>query len=538
VAARPFEERPFEERPFEEPWQAQAFALAVTLADRGAFSWSEWAAALGARLAARPDEGYWQSWLATVETLSAAKRLVEADELADRRDAWDRAARATPHGAPIVLGAEHRHTDHHHAAGGHMTTLHEGYFSRGLEADPELAAAIDGELARQRDGIELIASENIVSRAVLAAQGSVLTNKTVEGFAYHRYYGGAEFADAIEALAIDRARALFGSRFANVQPHSGSNANAGVFLGLLKLGDTILSMNTAAGGHISHGHPATLTGRDYRIVSYGVSRESERIDLDEVRDLAREHRPKLIVAGGSAYPRFIDFAALKAIASEVGALFMVDMAHFAGLVATKLHPDPVPHADVVTTTTYKSLRGARGGMVLWNDESLSDRINYGIFPGVQGSVMMHAVAGKAACLGEALRPEFVAYNRAVLANAQALAQALRDAGFRLVSGGTDTGLMLADTAVRGVTGDVAAKALEKAGLAVNKNLLPFDPRPPEAPSGLRLSSNAGTARGFDADDFTAIGGFIARVLADPTDAAAIAAVRDDVLALCRAHPIY
>jgi glycine hydroxymethyltransferase len=531
------------ERPFEAPWQAQAFAMAVTLADRGAFTWSEWAAALGARLAASPDEGYWPSWLATLETLAAGKRLVGADELAHRRDAWDRAARATPHGEPIVLGAELRHgrdlhTHDHHTAGGRMTTLHEGYFSRGLEADPVLAAAIDGELARQRDGIELIASENIVSKAVLAAQGSVLTNKTVEGFAYHRYYGGAEFADVIEALAIERACALFGSRFANVQPHSGSNANAGVFLGLLKLGDTILSMNTAAGGHISHGHPATLTGRDYRIVAYGVARDSERIDLDAVRDLAREHRPKLIVAGGSAYPRAIDFAGLKAIATEVGALFMVDMAHFAGLVATKLHPDPFPHADVVTTTTYKSLRGARGGMVLWNDAALSDRINYGIFPGVQGSVMMHAVAGKAACLGEALRPEFVAYNRAVLANAQALAAALQDAGFRLVSGGTDTGLMLADTAVRGVTGDVAAKALEKAGLAVNKNLLPFDPRPPEAPSGLRLSSNAGTARGFEPDDFTAIGGFIARVLADPADAAALAAVRADVLALCRAHPIY
>ncbi len=529
------EERPLEERPFEEPWQAQAFAMAVTLADRGTFTWGEWAAALGARLAAEPDEGYWPSWLATLEAISSAKQLVGPDELARRRDAWDRAARATPHGEPIVLGAEDRPHAHGHAP---MTTLHEGYFTRGLEADPELAAAIEGELARQRDGIELIASENIVSKAVLAAQGSVLTNKTVEGLAYHRYYGGAEFADAIEALAIERARALFGCRFANVQPHSGSNANAGVFLGLLKLGDTILSMNTAAGGHISHGHPATLTGRDYRIVAYGVARDSERIDLDAVRDLARAHRPKLIVAGGSAYPRIIDFAALKTIAAEVGALFMVDMAHFAGLVATKLHPDPFPHADVVTTTTYKSLRGARGGLVLWNDEALSGRINTGIFPGVQGSVMMHAVAGKAACLGEALRPEFAAYNRAVLANAGALAASLQDAGFRLVSGGTDTGLMLADTAVRGVTGDVAAKALEKAGLAVNKNLLPFDPRPPEAPSGLRLSSNAGTARGFGADDFTAIGGFIARVLADPADAAAIAAVRDEVRALCRKHPIY
>ncbi len=419
-----------------------------------------------------------------------------------------------------------------------MSHLHDGYFTAGLDADPELARAIRGEFGRQRDGVELIASENIVSRLVLEAQGSVMTNKTVEGLPYKRYYGGAEFADAVEALAVARACRLFGCRFANVQPHSGSNANAGVLLGLLELGDTIVSMNVAAGGHISHGHPATLTGRDYRIVPYGVARETERIDLDEVRDLVRASRPKLVIAGGSAYPRAIDFRALRAIADEVGAWLMVDMAHFAGLVATGLHPDPFPHAHVVTTTTYQSLRGARGGLVLWNDEKLGNKINYGIFPGVQGSVMLHIVAAKAACLGEALRPEFKAYNQAVLDNARALAAALSEAGIRIVSGGTDTGLMMVALASRGVTGEVAAKALEQAGLAVNKNQIPFDPRPPEAPSGLRLSANAGTARGFGAAEFRTIGSWIDRVLADPADRQVIAAVRAEVLALCRRHPIY
>jgi glycine hydroxymethyltransferase len=414
----------------------------------------------------------------------------------------------------------------------------EGYFTRGLDADPELAAAIDGELARQRDGIELIASENIVSRLVLAAQGSVLTNKTVEGAAYARYYGGAQYADAVESLAIERAKRLFGCRFANVQPHSGSNANAGVFLGLLKLGDVILSMNVAAGGHISHGHPATLTGRDYRIVSYGVRRADERIDLDEIRALARAHRPRMIIAGGSAYPREIDFGALRAVADEVGAFLLVDMAHFAGLVATGLYPDPFPHAHVVTTTTYKSLRGARGGLVLWNDEKLTSRINAGVFPGVQGSVMLHAVAGKAACLGEALRPEFRLYNEAVLANARALARRLGEEGLRIVTGGTAMGLMLVDLTATGVTGDIAAKALERAGLAANKNLIPFDPHPPEAPSGLRLSSNAGTTRGFGTGEFETVAGWIARIVRAPHDAGLLAEIAASTLALCRAFPIY
>ncbi len=419
-----------------------------------------------------------------------------------------------------------------------MRTLHEGYFTAGLVADPELARAIDGELKRQREGIELIASENLVSRCVLEAQGSILTNKTVEGTPWRRYYGGAHYADAIESLAIDRARRLFACRFANVQPHSGSNANAGVFLGLLRLGDTILSMDVAAGGHISHGHPATLTGRDYRIVAYGVNRETERVDLDAVRALAHDCRPRMIVAGGSAYPRGLDFAALRAIADSVDAWLMVDMAHVAGLVAAGLYPDPLPHAHVVTTTTYKSLRGARGGMALWNDESLSARINAGVFPGVQGSVMLHAVAGKAACLGEALRPEFALYQRAALANARAMAKALAEQGVRIVTGGTDTTLLLADLSPLGLSGDIAAKALERAGLAVNKNLIPFDTRSPESPSGLRLSSNAGAARGFGVAEFERIAGWIGRILKAPDDDASIAAVRAEVRALCADYPIY
>ncbi len=422
-----------------------------------------------------------------------------------------------------------------------MTTLHQGYFTAGLEADPELAAAIRGEGQRQQDQIELIASENIVSRCVLEAQGSVLTNKTVEGLPGARYYGGAEFADAVERLAIERACRLFGCAFANVQPHSGSNANAAVFKALLKPGDTILAMDTAAGGHISHGHPATLTGRDYRIVRYGVDRRSERLDMAEVLTLAREHRPRLVIAGGSAYPRIIDFAGLRRIADEVGAMLMADIAHIAGLVAAGLHPSPFPHAQVVTTTTYKSLRGARGGLVLWNDPALTKRLDLGVFPGVQGSVMLHIVAGKAACLAEALRPEFHEWNAAVLANARALALTLVEGGLRLVTGGTDTGLMLVDLRLKQLKGEAAAKALEAAGLACNKNLIPFDPEPPELASGLRLSSNAGTTRGFGTAEFRTIGGWIVRVLdaltAGPA-AAAQAEVREQVRSLCQNFPIY
>ena len=425
-----------------------------------------------------------------------------------------------------------------------MGEPHPGYFSRPLaETDPALEAAIRGERTRQQDQIELIASENIVSRAVLEAQGSVLTNKTVEGYPGGRYYGGAEFADQIEQLGIDRARALFGCAFANLQPHSGSNANAAAYLALLKPGDTILSMDLSAGGHISHGHPATITGRVYTIVTYGVSRDDERLDYEAAAEQARTHRPKLIIAGGSSYPRAIDAARLREIADEVGAFLLVDMAHFAGLVAAGLHPDPLPQADVVTTTTYKSLRGARGGMILWNDPALRRKIDNAVFPGVQGSVMLHAVAGKAACLGEALRPEFKTYNQNVLDNARALAETLAGAGLRLVTGGTDTGLMLVDLRAKGLTGQPASEALEAAGLTCNKNVVPFDPEPPEVASGLRLSSNAGTARGFGTVEFEQIGGCFARVLdglaADPDDRQGLRpAVRREISDLCRRFPIY
>jgi len=425
-----------------------------------------------------------------------------------------------------------------------MAAVDPAYFAADLaETDPELAAAIAGERARQQEQIELIASENLVSRAVLAAQGSVMTNKTVEGYPGRRYYGGAEFADAVERLAIERARRLFGCGFANVQPHSGSNANAAVYLALLKPGETILSMDLAAGGHISHGHPATQTGRIYRIVGYGVRRDEETIDYDALNRLAETERPRLIIAGGSSYPRRIDFARMRVAADAAGALLMVDMAHFAGLVAAGLYPSPFPHAQVVTTTTYKSLRGARGGMILWNDPALSRLIDSGVFPGVQGSVMLHAVAGKAACLGEALEPAFRGYNEAVMENARVLAETLAGAGLRLVAGGTDTGLMLVDLRPKGLTGQPASEALEAAGLTCNKNVIPFDPQPPEVASGLRLSTNAGTARGFGAHEFRQAGRWIARVLeglaADPDDRQSLRpVVRQKVAALCRRFPIY
>jgi glycine hydroxymethyltransferase len=419
-----------------------------------------------------------------------------------------------------------------------------GYFDADLaQIDPAVAAAIAGEQQRQSDQIELIASENLVSRAVLTAQGSVMTNKTVEGYPGKRYYGGAEFADVIESLAIERACRLFGCAYANVQPHSGSNANQAVYLACLQPGDTILSMNIAAGGHISHGHPATLTGRIYHIVPYGLKRDSEIIDYEQLEALALEHCPRLLIAGGSAYPRIIDFARLRAIADRVGALLLVDMAHFAGLVASGFYPSPFPHAHVVTTTTYKSLRGARGGMVLCNDEALARKIDNAVFPGVQGSVMLHAVAGKAVCFGEALRAEFRDYNRSVLDNATVLAQTLTGNGIRVVSGGTDTGLMLVDLRPKDLTGAQAVDSLEAAGLTCNKNLIPFDPQPAEIASGLRLSSNAGSARGFGEDEFRRIGHWIGRVLdglaQNPADNSGIEeTVRAEVSALCEKFPIY
>jgi glycine hydroxymethyltransferase len=421
---------------------------------------------------------------------------------------------------------------------------HAGYFTAGLEAgDPELDAAIRGELRRQQEQVELIASENLVSLAVLQAQGSVLTNKTVEGYPGARYYGGAAFADAVERLAIARACALFGCRFANVQPHSGSNANQAVYQALLRPGDTILSMDLKAGGHLSHGHPASQTGRVYAIVGYGVRPDDERIDDGALAALADRRRPGLIIAGGSAYPRAIDFARFRAVADRVGAYLMVDMAHFAGLVATGLHANPFPHAHVVTTTTYKSLRGARGGVVLTNDPDIARKVDAAVFPGVQGSTLLHAIAGKAASLGEALRPEFRAYNQAVVANAAALAESLQGQGLRLVAGGTDTGLMLVDLRAKGVAGQRASESLEAAGLTCNKNVIPFDPAPPEVASGVRLSSNAGTTRGFGVAEFRRIGDWIGAVLdglaAHPEDNSAVErAIRAEVAALCRRFPIY
>lgn len=427
---------------------------------------------------------------------------------------------------------------------GNEATLHAGYFTAPLaEADPEAWAATRGELARQQEQIELIASENLVSRAVLEAQGSVFCNKTVEGYPGARYYGGADYADAIERLGIERACRLFGCSYANLQPHSGSNANQAVYQALLEPGDTILSMDLAAGGHLSHGHPANQSGRAYRIVPYGVRRGDERLDYDAVETLAVEHRPRLLIAGGSAYPRALDFARLRAAADQAGAWFLVDMAHFAGLVATGLHANPFPHAHVVTTTTYKSLRGARGGLILADDAKLAKKLNTGLFPGVQGSVMLHAVAGKAVCLGEALKPEFRAYNEAVVANARVLAESVASAGLRVVSGGTDTGLMLVDLTPKGLRGDRATDSLEAAGLTCNKNTIPFDPHPPEDPSGLRLSSNAGTTRGFGVEEFRQVGAWIGEVLdglaANPADNGAIESrVRAEVSALCRRFPIY
>ena len=436
-------------------------------------------------------------------------------------------------------------TEHHAVAETRAPAPHEGYFTRPLsETDPGLAAMIGRELARQRDQIELIASENLVSRAVLDAQGSVLTNKTVEGYPGARFHGGADFADQIERLAIERATRLFGCRFANVQPHSGSQANQVVYLALIRPGDRLLGMGLAAGGHLSHGAAPNQTGKWFDVRHYGVDRESGRIDMDEVARLAREHRPHVVIAGGSAYSRIIDFARFREIADAAGAHLLVDMAHIAGLVAGGAHPSPLAHAHIVTTTTYKSLRGARGGLILTDDEALARKIDSAIFPGVQGSPILHAMAGKAACLGEALRPEFAAYAHATLNNARALADTLTGRGDTIVSGGTDTSLMLLDLRPRKLTGKLACARLEAAGLTCNKNTVPFDPEKPTVTSGLRLSSNTGTTRGFGEAEFRLIGGLIADVLdelaADPqADAGpAVAAARGDVAALCRRFPIY
>ncbi len=419
------------------------------------------------------------------------------------------------------------------------------YFATHLrDTDPEVYGAISGELARQQDQIELIASENLVSLASLDALGSVMVNKTVEGYPGRRYYGGAEFADTLEQLAIDRAKQLFGCAFANVQPHSGSQANLGVFLALVKPGDTILSMDLASGGHLSHGAKVNLTGKWFNVVNYGTSPEDGRIDMEDVMRLAREHRPKLIICGGSAYPRAIDFAAFREVADAVDAWLLADMAHFAGLVAGGQHPHPFPHAHVATVTTYKNLRGVRGGVTLWNDEALTAKLNSGVFPGVQGSVILNAVAAKAVCLGEALKPEFRDYAARVLANARALAAALQARGIDLVAGGTDTPLMLVDLRGLKLTGNVASDALERAGLTCNKNGVPGDPEPPQVTSGLRFGVSAGTTRGFETEEFSAIGGLIADVLEGLAEAGAgdngvaEARVREETRALCRRFPIY
>ncbi len=422
--------------------------------------------------------------------------------------------------------------------------LHRFFNAPLAETDPELAAAIGHELRRQQDGIELIASENNVSRAVLEAQGSVLTNKYAEGYPGRRYYGGCAEVDVAETLAIERAKQLFSCGFANVQAHSGSQANQAVFLGLLSPGDTILGMSLAAGGHLTHGAAPNMSGKWFRAVQYGVRRDDGLLDYEELERLARAERPKLIIAGGSAYPRVIDFARFRAIADEVGAVFMVDMAHFAGLVAAGVHPSPLPHAHVVTTTTHKTLRGPRGGMVLTNDPEIAKKINSAIFPGLQGGPLMHVIAAKAAAFGEALTPEFRAYQQAVAANAKALAATLVERGLAIVTGGTDTHLMLVDLRPKNVTGKAAEASLDRAHITANKNAIPFDPEKPAITSGLRLGTPAGTTRGFGIAEFQEIGRLIDEVLEslarsnDGSNAAAEQAVGERVLALCARFPVY
>jgi glycine hydroxymethyltransferase len=412
------------------------------------------------------------------------------------------------------------------------------------ESDPEVYDAIRKELARQRDEIELIASENIVSRAVLEAQGSVLTNKYAEGLPGRRYYGGCQFVDIAETLAIERVKKLFGAAFANVQPHSGASANVAAFFALMQPGDTFLGLNLAAGGHLSHGSPVNVSGKWFKAVPYGVRRDDHRIDMEEVARLAAEHRPKVIVAGGSAYPRIIDFRKFREIADSVGAKLMVDMAHFAGLVAGGAHPSPFPHAHVVTSTTHKTLRGPRGGFILTNDEELGKKINSAVFPGLQGGPLMHVIAAKAVAFGEALRPSFKLYAKDVAENAKALAETLKTKGLDIVSGGTDTHLMLVDLRPKRLTGKVAEQALGRAHITCNKNGIPFDPEKPAITSGVRLGTPAGTSRGFGIAEFRQVGDLIAELLdglsqkAAEQDAAIEAAVRDKVKRLISRFPIY
>ena len=421
----------------------------------------------------------------------------------------------------------------------------ENLFTASLaEADPEVADVVKRELSRQRDEIELIASENIVSKAVLEAQGSVLTNKYAEGLPGRRYYGGCQQVDVVENLAIERVTRLFGCKFANVQPHSGASANAAAFMALMAPGDTFMGLNLAAGGHLTHGSPVNMSGRWFKPVAYGVRRDDHRIDFDEVAKLAREHRPKVIVAGGSAYPRFIDFRRFREIADEVGAKLLVDMAHFAGLVAGGAHPSPFPHAHVVTTTTHKTLRGPRGGVILTNDDELAKKINSAVFPGLQGGPLMHVIAAKAVAFGEALQPSFKLYAKAVVDNAKVLAETLKQKGFDIVSGGTDTHLMLVDLRPKRLTGKVAELALGRAHITCNKNGIPYDPEKPTVTSGVRLGTPAGTTRGFGGAEFRQVGEMIAELLdvlshkGVEADDATEAAVRDKAKRLVGRFPIY
>lgn len=407
-----------------------------------------------------------------------------------------------------------------------------------FESDPELARMLVREAVRQDDHLEMIASENFVSLPVLEAAGSVLTNKYAEGYPGKRYYGGCVHIDEVERLAQDRARRLFGCKWVNVQPHSGSQANMAVYFALLNPGDWILSQNLAHGGHLTHGSPVNFSGKLYKIFHYGVSEETGRIDYDFVRKMAKEYKPKLVLAGWSAYPRQIDFARFRSIADEVGAYLMVDMAHFAGLVAAKLHPDPLPHAHVVTTTTHKTLRGPRAGMILSNDEELGKKIDKALFPGMQGGPLCHIVAAKAAAFGEALRPEFVEYQKRILENARALAESLLAGGFKLVSGGTDTHLVLVDLSPRELSGQLIENALDAAGITVNKNAVPFDKRKPMDPSGIRIGVPAVTTRGMGPADMRKVAGWILKVVEKPEDDATLQSVRSQVRELCKQFPLY
>jgi len=405
------------------------------------------------------------------------------------------------------------------------------------DADPEIARMIGNEVHRQNSGLELIASENFVSQAVLEAAGSVLTNKYAEGYPGKRYYGGCEFVDVAETLAIERAKQIFGAEHVNVQPHSGAQANMAVYFTLLQPGDTVLGMNLAHGGHLTHGHPLNFSGKLYQIVPYGVRKDDERIDYEELEKLAHEHQPKMIMVGASAYPRVIDFERIGKVGRDVGAAVVTDMAHIAGLVAAGVHPSPVPHSDFVTTTTHKTLRGPRGGMVLCETKYAKD-LDRSVFPGIQGGPLMHIIAAKAVCFREALQPDFAEYQRQLVANARRLAAGLSSAGFRLVSGGTDNHLMLVDVFSRGLTGKVAEAALGKAAITVNKNAIPFDQNPPMVASGIRVGTPAITSRGMREPEMDIVADLIARALSTPDDDAALAAVKSEVEALCRKFPLY